>query len=68
LDYKFTGQSLQGLAYEYYTKNHDRNIMSYCNPQVYDILKTNINSPFFEFYQEKKAKWHMIKTSNTPIS
>ena len=40
------GQSLYSLAYEYYTKRFDRNIVSYCSPQVYNILKNNINSPF----------------------
>ena len=39
------------MAYEYYTKRFDRNIVSYCSPQVYNILKDNINSPFLEFYK-----------------
>ena len=34
-----------------FTKRHDRNIVSYCSPQVYNILKDNINSPFLEFYK-----------------
>ena len=25
--------------------------ISYCSPQVYNILKDNINSPFLEFYK-----------------
>ena len=45
------GQSLYSLAHEYFTKRHDRNIVSYCSPQVYNILKDNINSPFLEFYK-----------------
>ena len=32
--YKYMGQSLYSLAYEYYTKRFDRNIVSYCSPQV----------------------------------
>ena len=44
--YRYMGQSLYSLAYEYFTKRHDRNIVSYCSPQVYNILKDNINSPF----------------------
>ena len=49
--YKYMGQSLYSLAYEYYTKRFDRNIVSYCSPQVYNILKDNISSPFLEFYK-----------------
>ena len=45
------GQSLYSLAYEYYTKRFDKNIVSYCSPQVYNIPKDNINSPFLEFYK-----------------
>ena len=45
------GQSLYSLAYEYFTKRHDRNMVSYCSPQAYNILKNNINSPFLEFYK-----------------
>ena len=44
--YRYMGQSLYTLAYEYFTERFDRNIVSYCSPQVYDILKDNINSPF----------------------
>ena len=47
--YRYMGQSLYTLAYEHFTKRHDRNIVSYCSPQVYNILKDNINSPFLEF-------------------
>ena len=46
--YKYMGQSLYTLAYEYFTKRFGRNIVSYCGPQVYNILKDNINSPFLE--------------------
>ena len=49
--YRYMGQSLYSLAYEYFTKRHDRNIVSYCSPQVYNILKDNINSPFLDFYK-----------------
>ena len=49
--YRYMGQSLCSLAYEYYTKRFDRNIVSYCSPQVYNVLKDNINSPFLEFYK-----------------
>ena len=45
------GQSLYSLAYGYFTKRHDRNIVSYCSPQVYNLLKDEINSPFLEFYK-----------------
>ena len=49
--YKYMGQSLYTLAYEYFIKRFDRHIVSYCSPQVYNILKDNINSPFLEFYK-----------------
>ena len=49
--YRYMGQSLYSLAYGYYTKRFDRNIVSYCSPQVYNILKDNINSPFLELYK-----------------
>ena len=53
--YVYSGQSLHGLAYAYYTNNSDRNITSNCSPQVYDILtsKSCMNSPFLEFYKNK---------------
>ena len=44
--YKYMGQSLYTLTYEYFTKRFDINIVSYCSPQVYNIMKYNINSPF----------------------
>ena len=49
--YRYMGRSLYTLAYEYFTKRFDRNIVSYCCPQVYNILKYNINSPFLNFYK-----------------
>ena len=49
--YRYMGQSLYTLAYEYFIKRFDRNIVSYCSPQIYNILKNNINSPFLEFYK-----------------
>ena len=42
--YRYMGQSLYTLAYGYSTQRFDRNIVSYSSPQVYDILKDNINS------------------------
>ena len=44
--YKYMGHSLYTLTYEYFTKRFDINIVSYCSPQVYNIMKYNINSPF----------------------
>ena len=44
--YSYMGQSLYTLAYEYFNKRFDRTIVSYCSPQVYNIPKDNINSPF----------------------
>ena len=45
------GQSLYSLAYAYFIERHGRTIVSYCSPQVYNILKDNINSPFLELYK-----------------
>ena len=64
--YRYINQTLYSLAYEYYTKNYDRNITSYCKPQVYNILRDNINSPFLEFYK-KKERLLMIRMNNIPI-
>ena len=58
------GQSSYSLAYGYYTKRFDRNIVSYCSPQVYNILKYNINSPFLEFYKKIVEKLLTIRISN----
>ena len=44
--YKYMGQSLYSLAYEYYTKRFDRNIVSYCSSQVYNILKIILTAHF----------------------
>ena len=49
--YRYMGQSLYTLAYEYFTKRFDRNIVSYCSPQIYNILKDNINSLLLELYK-----------------
>ena len=53
--YNYTGQSHHSLAYAYYTNNYDLKIVSYCSPQVYDILTSGscMNSPFFEFYEKQ---------------
>ena len=55
LKYNYTGQSIHRLAYQYFTNNYDKNILSHCSPQLYDILvdKSSINSPFYEFYKKK---------------
>ena len=45
------GQGLYTLAYEYFIKRIDRNIVSYCSPQIYNVLKYNVNSPFLKFYK-----------------
>ena len=49
--YQHTGQSLHSLAHAYYTDNCDKQIMSKCSPQVYDILtsKASMNSPLLGF-------------------
>ena len=39
------------MAYGYFAKRFDRNIVAYCTPQIYNILKDNINSPFPELYK-----------------
>ena len=61
--YKYTGQTLHLLAYAYYSNNYDRQIISKCSPQIYDILtsKASMNSPLLEFYKEED-KGSMIKT------
>ena len=45
--YTYNGQSIHLLTYAYYTNNYDRQIVSKCSPQVYDILtsKACMNSP-----------------------
>ena len=37
--YRYPGQSLYTLACEYFIKRFDRNICSYCSPQVYQFSK-----------------------------
>ena len=46
--YNYTGQCHHNLAYQYFTNNYDKNILSYCTPQIYDILTSKLcmNSPF----------------------
>jgi len=53
--YIYRGQTPHGLAYEYYTNNYDKQILSKCSPQIYDILisKLSMNSPLLEFYKSK---------------
>ena len=53
--YNYTGQSHHNLAYQYFTNNYDKNILSYCTPQIYDILTSKLcmNSPFLEFYEKE---------------
>ena len=53
--YNYTGQSNHSLAYQYFTNNYDKNILSYCTPQIYDILTSKLcmNSPFLEFYEKE---------------
>ena len=43
------------MAHAYYTNNYDKQIMSKCSPQVYDILtsKASMNSPLLECYKDK---------------
>jgi len=50
--YNYTGQHHHNLAHQYFTNNYDKNILSYCSPQLYDILTSKLcmNSPFLEFY------------------
>ena len=47
-------QHMQNLNYQYFTNNYDKNILSYCSPQVYNILASKLcmNSPFLEFYEK----------------
>ena len=32
--YNYTNQSHHSLSYQYFTNNYDKNILSYCSPQV----------------------------------
>ena len=51
--YNYTGQSHHSLAYQYFTNNYDKNILSVCSPQSYEILTSKLcmNSAFLEFYK-----------------
>ena len=49
--YRYMRQSLYTLAYGYLVKRFDRNIVFYCSPQVYNVLKDSINGPFLELYK-----------------
>ena len=53
--YKYNGQSIHSLAYGYCTNNYDRQIVSKCSPQVYDILanKACMDSPLIESYTDE---------------
>ena len=55
------------MAYEYYTKRLDRNIVSHCSPQVYNFLKDNINSPFVEFCKNNSGKFAYDNKQHTSI-
>ena len=64
--YRYMGQSSYTLAYEYFTKRFDRNIVSYCSPQVYNIIKDHINSPCLELIKIVE-KLHTIRISNIQV-
>jgi len=53
--YKHNGQSIQSLAYAFYTNNYGGQIVSNCSPQVYDILtsKASMDSPLIGLYTGK---------------
>lgn len=51
--YIYKGQSIHSVAYSYYANNYDKNITSSLSPQLYDILISNVNSAFYEFYENK---------------
>ena len=65
--YFYTGQTIHRLAYDYYTKEYDKNITSYCSPQIYDMLKNNVNAPFLEFYSDKSNIAYDINKQYTNI-
>ena len=54
MSYQCTGQSLHSLAHAYNTSNYDKQIMSKCSPQVYDIFasKASMNSPLLDVYKD----------------
>ena len=67
--YKYMGQSLYTLAYEYFTKRFGRNSVSYCSPQVYDILKDNINTLSLKLYRKSaKAAYDKNKQYTSTLS
>ncbi len=39
---KYISERPMLLAYEYYIKNYNKNIYSYCSPQIYDILTSHL--------------------------
>ncbi len=51
-DYAYSGQTLHTLAFEYIFYYFDKDILSYCSPQLFDILTSTlcINSPFIEYF------------------
>lgn len=49
--YFYNGQTIHVLVYDYYTKEYDENITSYCSPQIYDMLKDNVSAQFFRIFQ-----------------
>ena len=65
--YRYMGQSLFNLAYAYFTKRFDRNIVSYCSPQVYNFLKYSINNPFLELYKNSVTVAYHKNTQYTSI-
>ena len=50
-----------------YTKRFDKNIVSYCSPEVYNIIQYNINSSFLEFYKKIMDKSHTIRINNIQV-
>ena len=66
--YNYTGQSHHSLAYQYFSKNCDKIILSVCSSQSYQILTSNLcmNSAFLEFYNNNGDIAFDI-TNNTQI-
>ena len=60
---------MHSLAYAYYTNTYDRQIVSKCSPQVYDILtsKTSMNSPLLGSYKDKGEVAHDVNKQYTHI-
>ena len=61
------GQTIHRLANDYYTKEYDGNITSYCSPQIYDMLKDNAHAPVLEFYTDKSNIAYGINKQYTDI-